>query len=121
MFPFPKTMKMLLLYSFFSALHHFVHAKAPPYELCSNTTISTTNSIFDYNLEKLLDSLSSNASVSKFYTTKMGNDQDRLFGLFLCYNFVETQKCENCIASAIQDIKNRCENRNEAVMWEENC
>ncbi|CAL5344663.1 unnamed protein product [Camellia sinensis] len=69
----------------------------------------------------LLDSLSSNASVSKFYTTKMGNDQDRLFGLFLCYNFVETQKCENCIASAIQDIKNRCENRNEAVMWEENC
>ncbi|CAL5344666.1 hypothetical protein CsSME_00032419 [Camellia sinensis var. sinensis] len=121
MFPFLKTMKMLLLYSFFYALHHFVHAKAPPYELCSNTTISTTNSIFDYNLEKLLDSLSSNAPVSKFYTTKMGNDQDRLFGLFLCYNFVETQKCENCIASAIQDIKNRCENRNEAVMWEENC
>ncbi|XP_028096535.1 cysteine-rich receptor-like protein kinase 10 [Camellia sinensis] len=89
--------------------------------LLSNTTISTTNSIFDYNLEKLLDSLSSNASVSKFYTTKMGNDQDRLLGLFLCYNFVPTQHCENCIASAIQDIKNHCENRNEAVVWEENC
>ncbi|CAL5410920.1 unnamed protein product [Camellia sinensis] len=121
MFPFPKTMKMLLLYSFFSALHHFVHAIAAPYELCSNTTISTTNSIFDYNLEMLLDSLSSIAPVSKFYTTKMGNDQDRLFGLFLCYNFVATQQCENCIASATQDIKNRCENRNKAVVWEENC
>ncbi|KAI8001856.1 Cysteine-rich receptor-like protein kinase 10 [Camellia lanceoleosa] len=121
MFPFPKTMKMFLLYSLFSALHHFVHTIAPPYELCSNTTISTTNSIFDYNLEKLFDSLSSNASVSKFYTTKMGNDQDRLFGLFLCYNFVPTQHCENCIASAIQDIKNHCENRNKAVVWEENC
>ncbi|CAL5410924.1 unnamed protein product [Camellia sinensis] len=114
-------MKMLLLYSFFSALHHFVHAIAPPYELCSNTTISTTNSIFDYNLEKLLNSLSSNASVSKFYTTKMGNDEDRLFGLFLCYNFIATQHCENCIANAIHDIKNRCKNRNEVVVWEENC
>ncbi|THG00537.1 hypothetical protein TEA_012236 [Camellia sinensis var. sinensis] len=112
---------MLLLYSFFSALHHFLHAIAPPYELCSNTTISTTNSIFDYNLEKLLNSLSSNASVSKFYTTKMGNDEDRLFGLFLCYNFIATQHCENCIANAIHDIKNRCKNRNEAVVWEENC
>ncbi|CAL5344651.1 unnamed protein product [Camellia sinensis] len=69
----------------------------------------------------LLDSLSSIASVSKFYTTTMGNDQVRLFGLFFCYNFVATQQCENCIASAIQDIKNSCENRNKAVVWEENC
>ncbi|KAL7213430.1 hypothetical protein ACSBR2_016036 [Camellia fascicularis] len=86
----------------------------PDSNQCTSKSIIIHN-----NLEKLLDSLSSNASISMFYIAKIGNDQDRLFGLSLCYDFVATHHCENCIVSAIQDIKNRGENKNEAVVWKE--
>ncbi|THG21874.1 hypothetical protein TEA_021214 [Camellia sinensis var. sinensis] len=51
----------------------------------------------------------------------MGNDQDTVFDLFLCYNFVSKDYCKNCIESASQDIQTLCRKRNEAVVWEENC
>ncbi|KAF5943356.1 hypothetical protein HYC85_017433 [Camellia sinensis] len=121
MFPFPKIIKLLLLYHFFFPLHDLVRADAPPYQFCSNTTISTNNNLFQSNLKKLLYSLSLNSSVSNFYNTTTGNDQDRVFGLFLCYNFVSKDDCKNCIESASQDIQTLCGKRNEAVVWEENC
>ncbi|CAL5344668.1 unnamed protein product [Camellia sinensis] len=137
MFPFPKTVKLLLLYYFLFHLHDLIHADAPPcqfcsnttiskndappYQFCSNTTISTDNNLFQSNLENLLHSMSSNSSVSNSFNTTTGNDQDRLFGLFLCYNFVSKDDCKNCIASASQDIQKLCENSNEAVVWEEKC
>ncbi|GMP75302.1 hypothetical protein CsSME_00032449 [Camellia sinensis var. sinensis] len=121
MFPFPKTIKLLLLYHFFFPLHDLVRADAPSYQFCSNATISRNNNLFQSNLKNLLYSLSSNSSVSNFYNTTTGNDQDRVFGLFLCYNFVSKDDCKNCIESASQDIQTLCGNRNEAVVWEENC
>ncbi|CAL5408458.1 unnamed protein product [Camellia sinensis] len=72
-------------------------------------------------LKNLLYSLSLNSSVSNFYNTTTGNDQDTVFGLFLCYNFVSKDYCKNCIESASQDIQTLCGKRNEAVVWEENC
>ncbi|GMP75271.1 hypothetical protein CsSME_00032424 [Camellia sinensis var. sinensis] len=121
MFPFPKTIKLLLLYHFFFPLHDLIHANAPPYQFCPNTTISTNNNLFLSNLKNLLYSLSSNSSVSNFYNTITGNDQDRVFGHFLCNNFVSKDDCQNCIESASQDIQMLCGKRNEAVVWEENC
>ncbi|XP_057499034.1 cysteine-rich receptor-like protein kinase 10 isoform X2 [Actinidia eriantha] len=76
---------------------------------------------YQKNLKGLLHSLSSNASVSKSNYFTKGNDPDRLYGLFLCYEYVGKDACEKCIKNATLDIQNLCPNSNEAVVWEELC
>ncbi|XP_059661521.1 cysteine-rich receptor-like protein kinase 15 isoform X2 [Cornus florida] len=116
-----KTMQLLLLYFCFSVHHHLAYAD-PPEKLCPNTTNIAHNSPFQLNLNNLLGSLSSNASVKNYYNTSIGNDTDGVYGLFLCYNYASRDKCENCIANtASENIKRLCSNTSEAVVWEEDC
>lgn len=93
----------------------------PPYNLCSNTTNYLDGSPFQYNLNNLLLSLHSNASVSKFYYTSIGNQPDRVFGLFMCLDYVTDVSCQECITIASTDFMKLCPNAKEAVMWEELC
>ena len=105
--------RILLLYSL------FVLAFAdPPYNFCSNTTIGSP---VQYNLNNLFLSLHSNASVSKFYYSSIGTGPDRLFGLYMCLNYVTNGSCQDCIRMASTDLTKLCPEAREAVMWEELC
>ena len=105
--------RILLLYSL------FVLAFAdPPYNFCSNTTIGSP---VQYNLNNLFLSLHSNASVSKFYYTSIGIGPDRLFGLYMCLDYVTNVSCQDCITMASTDLTKLCPEAREAVMWEELC
>ncbi|KAM3749415.1 hypothetical protein ACB098_05G183300 [Castanea mollissima] len=105
--------RILLLYSL------FVLAFAdPPYNFRSNTTIGSP---VQNNLNNLFLSLHSNASVSKFYFTSMGNGPDRLFGLYMCLNYVTNGSCQDCITVASTDLTKLCPEAREAVVWEELC
>ncbi|XP_059635984.1 cysteine-rich repeat secretory protein 38-like [Cornus florida] len=115
-----KTMQFLLHFCFFSMLLGLAHAD-PPYNLCLKTTNIAQDSPFQLNLNNLLGSFSSNASVQNYYNTSIGNDTNRVYGLFLCYKFVSGDGCENCIATASQDIKRLCSNTSDAAVWEEVC
>ncbi|KAM3701576.1 hypothetical protein ACJW31_05G184400 [Castanea mollissima] len=105
--------RILLLYSL------FVLAFAdPPYNFCSNTTIGSP---VQNNLNNLFLSLHSNASVSKFYYTSIGYGPDRLFGLYMCLNYVTNGSCQDCITVASTDLTKLCPEAREAVVWEELC
>ncbi|GMJ14609.1 cysteine-rich RLK (RECEPTOR-like protein kinase) 10 [Hibiscus trionum] len=119
---FRQTLHLLLFCSLLFCLHDLALAD-PPYPLCSNNTDNNTllNSSFQNSLQNLLDSLTSNASVSKYYNLSYGNETDKVYGQFMCLDYVKADECHGCISVASQAIMNLCANKTEAVVWEEVC
>ncbi|XP_065877765.1 cysteine-rich receptor-like protein kinase 10 [Euphorbia lathyris] len=93
----------------------------PPYPFCSNITDQTPNSPFQINFNNLLLSLRSNASISNHYITAIGNGPDKVYGQYMCLNYVSNDTCKLCINTASKDIKQLCTNNKEAMVWEEVC
>jgi hypothetical protein len=65
--------------------------------------------------------LASNASVSNQYHAYAGNDPDRVYAQYMCYNYITNEKCSACIDAASQDIMQLCPNNRDAAVWEELC
>ncbi|KAI6704466.1 hypothetical protein NL676_007428 [Syzygium grande] len=110
----------LLAYLILPSLVRLSHAD-PPYQLCSEPGDYAVNSTFQINLNNLFVNLSSNASISNFYSTSYGSGTDRVYYQHMCLNYVSNQDCRNCIDLALQDILRLCPNNTEAIVWEENC
>ncbi|KAJ6978385.1 cysteine-rich receptor-like protein kinase 25 [Populus alba x Populus x berolinensis] len=117
---FEKTIQFLWLCFFISNLLDLAHAD-PPYSVCSNNSNYSANSTFQNNLEILMSSIRSNASVSKLYYTSTGNDLDRIYAQYMCINYITHDSCSTCITAASQDIMQVCPGDKEAVVWEELC
>jgi hypothetical protein len=115
-----KSFQILLLYFSIANLLDLAYAD-PPYRLCSNKSNYTDNSPFQNNLETLMSSLSSNASVSKIFNTSTGIDPDRVYAQYMCLNYVKNESCRTCVAAASQDIRQLCPGDKKAVVWEELC
>ncbi|KAK6283622.1 hypothetical protein POUND7_002574 [Theobroma cacao] len=118
-----KTIRLLLLLlcSFLFGLHDLALAD-PPYAHCSNNISNNLlNSSFQNNLNNLLSLLHSQASISKYNNTSYGNGTDRVYGQYMCLDYVPYDTCQACISAASQAIVNLCRNRTEAVVWEEYC
>ncbi|XP_062162375.1 cysteine-rich receptor-like protein kinase 10 isoform X2 [Alnus glutinosa] len=90
---------------------------------CSNTLTFTPNSTYQSNLYQLLSFLSTNATREDgFYNTTVGQNASNLvYGLFLCRGDLTTQNCQECVATATQDVINQCPIEKEAVIWYEEC
>ncbi|KAL9384084.1 hypothetical protein Peur_024407 [Populus x canadensis] len=117
---FAKSIQLLLLC--FSLANFLDHACAdPPYKGCSKNSSYSANSPFQNNLEILMSSLRSNASVSKLYNTSTGNELDRIYAQYMCLNYVTHDECSTCIKVASQTITRLCPGDKEAVVWEELC
>jgi hypothetical protein len=117
---FEKTIQFLWLCFFISNLLDLAHAD-PPYSVCSNNSNYSANSTFQNNLQILMSSVRSNASVSKLYNTSTGNDLDRIYAQYMCINYITHDSCSTCITAASQDIMQVCPGDKEAVVWEELC
>ncbi|KAL9346837.1 hypothetical protein Peur_061690 [Populus x canadensis] len=117
---FEKTIQFLWLCFFISNLLDLAHAD-PPYSVCSNNSNYSANSTFQNNLQILMSSVRSNASVSKLYNTSTGNDLDRIYAQYMCINYITNDSCSTCITAASQDIMQVCPGDKEAVVWEELC
>jgi len=117
---FAKSIQLLLLC--FSLANFLDLAFAdPPYKGCSNNSSYSANSPFQNNLQILMSSLRSNASVSKLYNTSTGNELDRIYAQYMCLNYVTHDECSTCIKVASQTITRLCPGDKEAVVWEELC
>lgn len=116
----PKVFQLHMLFVFLALLWDLAYAD-PPYSNCSNTGNYTVTSTFQNNLNNILRSLSSNASISKFYNTSTGNDTDRVYGLYMCLDYVTKESCHDCITTASHDMLKLCPSTTEAVVWEEYC
>nr|XP_028966290.1 cysteine-rich receptor-like protein kinase 10 isoform X2 [Malus domestica] len=118
----PKTISLFSLCFLITLLFDLAYADPdPPYKLCSDVRGYVENSTFQKNLHSLLNSLPSNASVSKLYNTSAGNEPDRVYGLYMCLNYVTNEICHNCINTAHLDIVRICPSSTESVVWEETC
>ncbi|KAK7253186.1 hypothetical protein RIF29_37698 [Crotalaria pallida] len=115
-----KSIQVLLLLCSLAFLSEFAFAD-PPYEICSTSNSYTNESSTQNNLNNLLLSLPSNASISKSYNASYGTASDRVYGLYMCLDYVSYESCQNCIATATEDIIKLCPQAEEAVVWEEVC
>ncbi|GAB4826710.1 hypothetical protein Ancab_033603 [Ancistrocladus abbreviatus] len=115
-----KTLHLLLLFPAFAIFLNLVNAD-PPYRYCPDTSNKGANGHFRINVNNLLSSLTSNASVTKFYYTSIGNNPNTAYGLFFCMNFVADENCKNCGTMAAEDITSRCPTSTDATVWEDNC
>ena len=98
---------------------------------CSNNKDFIANSAYQFNLNNLLSSLSSNATgATQFYnaTSHGGNRSDRVYGLFMCRGDVSQQICRQCVVNATQRIVNatnrlalQCRLAKESVIWYDDC
>lgn len=95
----------------------------PPYEICSTRNSYANGSSFENNLNNLLLSLPSDDSnpISKFGNTSSGIGLDRVYGLYMCLDFVSNETCHKCVTNAIADILKLCPQSEEAVVYEEFC
>ncbi|KAK6268944.1 hypothetical protein QUC31_013104 [Theobroma cacao] len=103
----------------------FSSEAAPTYSsyACDNSTTFTPNSTYQANIKTLLSSLSSNISSSKngFYNTTAGQDPNLVYGTFLCRGDVSANLCQDCVASASNEIAQRCLTEKMGVIWYDEC
>ncbi|KAM1766245.1 hypothetical protein TB1_005180 [Malus domestica] len=76
---------------------------------------------FESNLERLLESLSSNTSIKGgFYNDTIGDGRDIIYGQALCRWDVNSTVCQNCVDEASKEIFKRCKTT-DAMIWYELC
>lgn len=94
------------------------------YHFCSNETTFTPNSTYQFNLNYLLSSLSSNATrESGFYNASAGQSPTTtIYGLFLCRGDLTIYACQDCVATATREIVQQyCPVGKVAVIWYDEC
>ncbi|RWR90868.1 cysteine-rich receptor-like protein kinase 10 [Cinnamomum micranthum f. kanehirae] len=90
------------------------------YVRCDKTANYTNTSSFGTNLNLLLPSLSSNSTLNYgFYSTSIGQDPNKAYGLTLCRGDTTSNACQSCIETASDVILSRCPNRSATIMYDE--
>ncbi|KAJ1692817.1 hypothetical protein LUZ63_009515 [Rhynchospora breviuscula] len=84
-----------------------------------NYTTQHAESTYDSNLDRLFQSLITNASSRGGFSTSTVNNS--LFGLALCRGDVNSSACQFCIEKVTQDVKATCLYSKDAIMWFDYC
>lgn len=88
---------------------------------CTASSNYTQNSQYQRNLDKLLEEITSKASLSGFYYTFVGQIPDQVHGLYLCRGDMSNQGCGQCVYQAQGSILKECPTQIRAVLWYDNC
>ncbi|OMO56788.1 hypothetical protein COLO4_35557 [Corchorus olitorius] len=82
----------------------------------------TKNSTYEANLDSLLSSFSS-PNDHGFYNISSGGGQgsDVANAIALCRGDVNSGDCLECINTSTTELRNRCPNQREAIIWYDNC
>ncbi|XVE51182.1 hypothetical protein DITRI_Ditri02bG0018900 [Diplodiscus trichospermus] len=104
-------------------LNFTVAQQQPLYNICDNSSGNfTRNSTYERNLDSLLSSSSFNtANDYGFYNISSGQGSDRANAIALCRGDVNSSDCIGCINNATAELRNRCPNQKEAVIWYDYC
>lgn len=79
------------------------------------------NGTYQTNLETLLSYLNSKSLLSNSNTDSVGNEPDRVYGLFLCQGDLPSIDCLNCTKTATSQILWSCPRARQAIIWYDNC
>ncbi|XP_010439191.1 PREDICTED: cysteine-rich receptor-like protein kinase 11 [Camelina sativa] len=91
-------------------------------EICVNTAGTfRPNSTYDSNRRLILSSLASNVTARDnfFYTSSIGQEQDRVYVTSLCIPGAESKDCSDCITEGVTELIKNCPNQTEAFSWPE--
>ncbi|XP_028776253.1 cysteine-rich receptor-like protein kinase 25 [Neltuma alba] len=103
----------------------FTPEAAPEFRshFCTNGSYFGPNDTFQANLNFLLSSLTSNASLPDGYyrTTVSPSTPSTITGLFLCRGDVTPAVCQPCVAAASKEIRRLCPNQTESIIWYDVC
>ncbi|RXH85996.1 hypothetical protein DVH24_017049 [Malus domestica] len=100
-------------------------APANGYSICDNTTTFTQNSTYHSNLNLLLSSLTSNATIDAgyYYTTTSSQDSNSaVYGAFLCRGDLTSGTCQDCVTTAAREaVQKYCPFRKVTLLWYDEC
>jgi len=115
---------LLIILSLFLFLIYASEA-APTYtsHACTDRSFYLPNTTFQTNLNLLLSSLVSNATLHDgFYRTTISlGAPGEVKGLFLCRGDVTPSGCHDCVAAATKKITQFCTNQTESIIWYDEC
>ncbi|KAK6932393.1 Gnk2-homologous domain [Dillenia turbinata] len=124
MLPLQRISKTILLILLAHILFKYVYINAQVNYVsnsCDYSSNYTQNSAYSANLNLLLPTLASQASLKSFYSTTVGEGVDEVYALFLCRGDVTLQVCHDCIYIATQKIIQQCPLQKVAVIYYEEC
>ncbi|EOX99157.1 Cysteine-rich RLK 10, putative [Theobroma cacao] len=114
------TLLLLLFFPLLSSIYASV-ADQGRFFFCDSAGNYTTRSIYGQNVNTTLSSLAANASLNGFYTTTVGQDLDKVYGLVQCRGDVSKEDCQTCVDTAAKEISQFCPNKTEAMIGYNNC
>ncbi|XVE51181.1 hypothetical protein DITRI_Ditri02bG0018800 [Diplodiscus trichospermus] len=91
--------------------------------ICDNSKGNfTENNTYERNLNSLLSSFSFNtANDYGFYNFSSGQGSDRANVIALCRGDVDSGDCITCINNGTAELRDRCPNQKEAIIWYDFC
>ncbi|TXG47145.1 hypothetical protein EZV62_026439 [Acer yangbiense] len=116
-------MIFVFLLSLSSSLFTFTIEARPTYlyHFCLNNTF-TRNSTYQTNLNLVLSSLASKANGSDgFSNATVGQDPNRVYGLFQCRSDLNTTTCQDCVVYASTEVTQRCPTQKGNIIWYDQC
>ncbi|KAK9944644.1 hypothetical protein M0R45_010204 [Rubus argutus] len=97
-------------------------ATDPMADFCNKDTNISASSRISANIDALLAQLVSKTASTGFLTSSYGNCQARFYGLAQCRgDVVGSKDCSSCIQDAAKQIRQRCPNQAEAMIWYDFC
>ncbi|KAK9227214.1 hypothetical protein WN943_012263 [Citrus x changshan-huyou] len=113
---------MLMLRSSWDAEAEVANPADYQYKFCPRGTNNTASIIYVYNLSKLFNrKLHEEGGNSLYRNASVGDNPDKVYGLFLCRFDVSHQVCQNCIFDAIDILVESCNGTKEATIWYDIC
>ncbi|XP_028776277.1 cysteine-rich receptor-like protein kinase 10 [Neltuma alba] len=89
---------------------------------CSTHHNFTANSTFDFNLNTLFSSLTSNETAHlDFYNTTVDGGGETIYGLFMCRGDVNQDACHQCVVESTAELAYYCRFSKAAVNWLDPC
>lgn len=117
----------LFLLTFLTSLRPSIQQPRPEYVGydCRGRHTYLKNSTYFSNLKYLLLVLSSTDNnyffSTGFQSLPMGENPDKVYGLYLCRGDLSLEVCRDCVNFAVKDVLNQCPNRKEALIYYDKC
>ncbi|KAF8017704.1 hypothetical protein BT93_H2792 [Corymbia citriodora subsp. variegata] len=129
---FTISLPLLFSINLLISISHIGGAAAPILidNYCPDIKPFLPNSTYQKNLDNLLSSLSSAAESASYNISSSGgfgnatageHPPDQTYGIFLCRGDIDAPTCSNCIATAAQDIGQRCPGERTSIIWYDIC
>ncbi|XP_052178587.1 cysteine-rich repeat secretory protein 38-like [Diospyros lotus] len=116
-----STSSSALLLLSFSLLLQIAIGASPLFHICSTSETFTAASTYASNLNKLIGSLTFRAPFTGFGAASVGFKHDRANGIALCRGDANATTCKTCVAEAGGEIRQRCAQQKQAIIWYDNC